>query len=103
MAPLAPDEPLGAVSFIAKRTESLSGELERLEVVTLGLKNIDVPRALKGRKLPSALFTAPFPLRRDDVRAACEAAGCEDLIEAVVLRSDRTVYRQKTTPESFLL
>ena len=100
--PLHPYEPVGALSHVADRQESLSGELEKLEVVTLGVKNVDVAGALAGVPLPSALFTEPAPLRRKRVDAIC-AEHCPALVGKIVARVERSVYRQAKREDAFLL
>ena len=66
------------------------------------MKNVDVARELVDRPLPSALFTAPTPLRRAKLDEIC-AEHCPDLVGKVIARVERSVYRQAKREDAFLL
>lgn len=49
---LNPGEVVSALTFILKLEEHVSGDIEAITVRTIGVKNCDVIRYLKGKKLP---------------------------------------------------
>ena len=90
--------------YVLSRSESLSGELEKLEVATLGLKNIPGggAEALREYPLPRGLFVRDAPLRTDEL---VDALADHPLVkpENVVCQAFRSVYRQAPKAEPFLL
>jgi acyl dehydratase len=61
---VAPNETIGAMSYI-QSVEPLSGGLEELTVVTLGLRETDVMTELKNVDVPEKLFTQTWATRSD--------------------------------------
>lgn len=61
---VAPNETIGAMSYI-QAVEPLTGGLEELTVVTLGLRETDVMTELKNVDVPEQLFTHPWTTRSD--------------------------------------
>jgi len=61
---VAPNETIGAMSYI-ETVEQLSGGLEELTVVTLGLRETDVMTELKNVDVPEKLFTHAWQTRHD--------------------------------------
>jgi len=61
---VAPNETIGAMSYI-ETVEQLSGGLEELTVVTLGLRETDVMTELKNVDVPEKLFTHSWQTRHD--------------------------------------
>ena len=51
-----PGETIGAFTFISTREEHRSGDMEAIELRTVGVKNMDVHRQLAEKELPLELF-----------------------------------------------
>mmetsp|Transcript_22821 Transcript_22821/g.68511 ORF Transcript_22821/g.68511 Transcript_22821/m.68511 type:complete len:444 (-) Transcript_22821:25-1356(-) len=101
---LHPGELVAAATYVRSRSESLSGELEKVEVATLGLKNLPGGDAtvLKSHPLPRSLLLRDRPLRTHELEDAL--AGHPVLKpENVVLHAFRSIYRQAPKTEPFLL
>ena len=99
---LHPNEVVSAVSYIRSRSESLSGELEKQEVVTIGVKNIADATAIQDHPLPRSLFMTDQPLRTHELAAAL---GDHPVLkpENVILHCFRSIYRQAPKADVFLL
>lgn len=99
---LHPNEVVTALTYVRSRAESVSGELEKLEVVTLGIKNIPDAAVLEAHPLPRALFLTDAPLKKNELEAALAD---HPLLkpENVILQSFRSLYRQAPRHEPFLL
>ena len=99
-APLYPDDVVSAVSYVRSRAESISGELEKLDIVTLGIKNTELTADLR---LPQALFTRKHPPHTAHLREILKDTSSALQPENVVLVSHRSIYRQAPKSEPFLL
>jgi len=99
---LHPNEVVSALSYVRSKAESVSGELEKLEVVTLGVKNLPDASVLAAHPLPRALFETDAPLKTAQLRAAL---GDHPVLKPdnVILQSFRSLYRQAPKAEPFLL
>ena len=101
---LLPDEVFGAVSFIQKLEEHISGDIEAVTVRTIGIKNVDVVNDLKGKELPLEIFTTTPMDQRWNV-------GLEDILKEkfpslqnnIVCIADRKIYRPAPKQTPFLL
>jgi len=82
--------------------EHLSGDIEALHIRTIGIKNMDVQRALANMELPLQLFTSeeiPRPAALEDLLKKT----CPDLSKQIVCIADRIIYRQAPQHAPFLL
>jgi hypothetical protein len=97
-----PDDTVGAVTYVTKLEEHVSGDIEALHIRTIGIKNMDVQRALANMELPLQLFTGgeiPRPAALEDLLKKT----CPDLCHQVVCIADRIIYRQAPQHAPFLL
>ena len=99
--PCSPDETIGSISFIKSQGEHVSGDIERVAVRTIGLKNIDVARELKDLDLPTSLFTGPMmkPIALESLLKK----SAPQLSNSIVCIADRVIYRQAPKHVPFLL
>jgi len=102
-APLHPGDVVSAVTFVRARADYAAADLEKLEVVTLGLVGVADARALAEAPLPAALFLGDAPLRARDVRAILDRHPCGLRPDQVILQTKRSIYRQAPRAEPFLL
>ena len=101
---LLPDEFFGAISFVQRLAEHISGDIEAATVRTIGIKNIDVVNDLKNVELPLEIFTATQMGKRWNV-------GLEDILKEkcpilsknIVCIADRKLYRPAPKQTTFLL
>jgi len=98
---LHPGNVVGAITYIASVDDSIAGDLESLQVRTLGLKNVDVVKDLQDVLLPMELFVTPNILPKDMERI-CKAK-CPILSKKIVAVVDRKIIRQASRKEVFLL
>lgn len=98
---LHPGETMGAITYVQDLEEHVSGDVEAINLRTLGLKNIDVHRDLVGRVLPLELFRGKLPRPRDLEETIKKH--CPELSKLVVCIADRRVYRQAPKQVPFLL
>jgi len=97
-----PSDPIGAMTYIKKIT-SLGTKLDKVEVTTLGVKNIDVARDMKDLKLPASLFDQKKTLLPSEIEDICEEH-CPVLRDKIVCHSERILIRMKPEDnEVFLL
>jgi len=102
---LHPGETMGAMTFVGELEEHVSGDVEAINIRTVGVKNIDVARTLAQRALPMELFK-PAPGKKMLRPAALEEVlkkHCPELCKLVVCMADRRVYRQAPKQVPFLL
>ena len=99
---LHPNEVVSALSYVRSRSESLSGELEKQEIVTIGVKNLPDATALKAHPLPRGLFLTKEPLRTHELKDALKD---HPILKPdnVVLHCFRSIYRQAPKADVFLL
>ena len=100
-SPLHPNEVVAAISYVRSRAESISAELEKLEIVTLGIKGIGDARDLTKHPLPTALFLSDKPLKTSEIRELLKGSHIKP--EQIVLQAHRSIYRQAPKHEPFLL
>lgn len=98
---LAPGDTVGALTFIQSLEEHLSGDIECITVRTIGMKNMDVLRVLKGRELPMELFAGPH--QRPAAVEELLKKSCPELSKGIVCIADRKIYRQAPKSTPFLL
>lgn len=100
----SPGDALGSLTYIGDREEHVSGDIECLTIRTVGVKNTDVQRALKGRPLPLELFAGPFKvIRRPAALEEMLKKSCPELSKLVVCIADRKIYRLAPKHTPFLL
>ena len=98
---LAPGEPMSSMTYVKGLKEHVSGDIEAIEVRTIGVKNCDVATELTGLEVPMELLTGPLLM----------PAALEDLLKRefphltrkIVCMADRTIYRQAPKHVPFLL
>lgn len=88
---VAPNETIGAISYI-ESVEQLLGGLEELTVITLGLRETDVLTELKNKDVPEQLFTQKFSTRSELEEYI--AAHCPFLVGKVAVIATRKIIRQ---------
>lgn len=98
---LHPDNLVGAMSYIQSVDETAPGDLEVISVRTIGLKNIDVKRDLKGVALPLELFTGNAMLPKE-LERICKTK-CPILTNKVIVQMDRRIIRQSSSHEGIFL
>jgi hypothetical protein len=85
--------------------EEAVGDLEICTVRTLGIKNMDVMRDLKGVDIPLELLQM-YPhgrsIKTKDIQRICKSH-CPQLHGKIVLLMDRRILRQARHEEVFLL
>ena len=96
-----PGDCIGAMTFVLSREEHMSGEMEAVEVRTIGIKNIDVPKLLNDKVLPNELFTGEI-LKPRELEELLKKH-CPELNRSVVCIADRKIYRQTPKQTPFLL
>jgi hypothetical protein len=101
---LLPDEVVGAVSFITKLEEHISGNIECVTVRTLGIKNVDVVKDLQNIEIPLEIFTTtPMAQRWKVSLEAILREKCPILSKNIVCIVDRKIYRPAPKQTPFLL
>ena len=96
-----PGETIGAFTFVSTREEHRSGDMEAIELRTVGVKNLDVHRQLAGKALPIELFNGDIP--RPKALEEMLKKKCPELSKKIVCIADRKVYRQAPKQVPFLL
>lgn len=94
-----PTDTVGAVTFVQHLDENVSGDMESLTVVTLGIKNYD-PEKLQGVNFPKALFSEA--ITRKEVERICKA-DLPELSNKIIVTTTRKLVRQAGRQEAFLL
>merc|ERR1719436_649105 len=74
--PCSPDDTIGAFTYI-KSVKLIPNDLEEVKVVTVGVKNMDVARALQDTEIPLALFEGQrinpkLGITPSEIEAICE-------------------------------
>lgn len=92
--PVAPEDPLGALSYI-RGVRPVAGGLEEIDVRTLGIKGISVPQVLAGAALPLELFSPATP-KPSEVEALCRRH-CPELSHRIAIRIDRRLLRARSS------
>lgn len=98
---LHPGETMGAITFIESLEEHVSGDVEAINLRTVGIKNLDVTRALASRVLPLEIFRGKImkPAALEEVLKK----HCPELCKIIVCVADRRIYRQAPKQVPFLL
>lgn len=100
---LCPDDPMGAMTFIQGLEEHLSGELEAVNIRSIGVKHCNIHKVLADKKLPMELFTTPLQKLRPAAVEEILKKSCPELNKLIVCIADRKIYRQTPTHMPFLL
>jgi hypothetical protein len=98
---LHPHDLVGAISYVQSVDETAPGDLEVIQVRTIGLKNVDVKRDLKGVELPLELFTGNAMLPKE-LERICKTK-CPILTNKIVVVMDRRIIRQSSSQEGIFL
>lgn len=98
----APGETIGALTFIKSREEHRSGDMEAIELRTIGVKNMDVHRQLAHKELPMQLFSGDGIMKPKALEEMLKKE-YPDLAKKIVCIADRKVYRQAPKQVPFLL
>jgi hypothetical protein len=98
---LHPGETMGAITYVDELNEHVSGDVEAINIRTIGVKNVDVARALSARALPLELFKGKIlkPAAMEELLKK----HCPELCKIVVCIADRRIYRQAPKQVPFLL
>lgn len=99
---LAPGDTVGAITFINSLEEHVGGDIEAVNIRTVGIKNMDVLRKLANRELPAEIFTTPS-LPRPAALEEMLKKSFPELSKLIVCIADRKVYRQAPKSTPFLL
>jgi hypothetical protein len=100
---LHPGNIVGAISYIQSVEEAV-GDLEICTVRTLGIKNMDVMRDLRGVDIPLELLQIKpnNKIRTKDIQRICKTS-CPQLYNKIIVQMDRRILRQARHQEVFLL
>jgi hypothetical protein len=101
---LHPGNVVGAVSYVQQRNEA-AHDLEFLEVITIGIKNMDVQHDLEGIQIPIELFVGyegAEALLPKTIERICKEK-CPILSKKIVAHIKRKIVRQAPRKEVFLL
>ncbi len=103
---LHPGNVVGAFSYVTERNEA-AHDLEFLEVVTIGVKNMDVQSDLEGIHIPMELFVGyeehgSEALLPKHIERICKER-CPLLSKKIVAHIKRKIVRQAPRKEIFLL
>lgn len=100
-AHLNPDDCVSSMTFVKALKEHVSGDIESMEVRTIGVKNAEVAVELVGRPVPKELLEGPLlkPASLDEVLKQ----KLPELRGKIVCVADRTIYRQAPKHVPFLL
>ena len=96
-----PGDCLSAMTFVLSREEHVTGDVEAVQIRTIGVKNVDVAKVLAGKQLPNELFVGEVPKPRELEELL--KLHCPELSRAVVCIADRKIYRQAPKQTPFLL
>jgi len=92
-----PEDNLGAMTYV-KSVNDAPNDLEELKCITIGIKNVDVTRALDGVDVPLDLFVGERSLKHGIIPREIEKI-CDDhipiLSDKIVVHSERTLLREK--------
>merc|ERR1719150_797122 len=96
--PCSPDDTIGAFSYI-KSVKSIPNDLEEIKVVTVGVKNTDVARALADTEIPLSLFEGErnnpaVGITPNEIEAICEEH-LPALQGKILVHSERTLIREQ--------
>jgi len=97
-----PGNLVGAISFVTSINEKVPGDLKRVRLRTIGIKNLDIVNELQDIPLPIELFSGDTPLLPKELELICKIK-CPKLSKKVVVQMDRIVYRRSFRPNMFLL
>jgi len=98
---LNPHEPVGAISFV-KEVKRISYKLEEVHLVTLGIKNLDVPKVISGKKLPAELFWGD-DLKVSDIKRLVANSEVPELKENLITHIERKIVRMTPKEEQVFL
>ena len=98
---LHPENCVGAISYIQSVDDSVPGDLEVINVRTIGLKNVNVKRDLEGVEFPLELFTGDIMLPKE-LERVCKTL-CPVLSNKIVVIMDRRIIRQSSDHEGIFL
>jgi hypothetical protein len=99
---LHPNDLVGAISYVQQVDETAPGDLEVISVRTIGLKNVDVKRDLRGVELPYELFTGNVPMLPKELERICKTK-CPILKNKIIVVMDRRIIRQSSSHEGIFL
>ncbi len=101
---LKPGEVMGAISFVLKVEEHISGDIECVTLRTVGIKNVDIVNDLKNMPLPTEMFTKyPLNARWERSLESILSDKCPILSKNIVCIADRKLYRPAPKAVPFLL
>ena len=101
---LLPGEVMGAISFVLKVEEHISGDIECVTVRTVGVKNVDIVNDLKDTPLPVEMFLRqPVGARWQKSLEMILSENCPVLSKNIVCIADRKLYRPAPKAVPFLL
>jgi hypothetical protein len=99
---LHPENSVGAISYVQRVDgDSAPGDLEIVNVRTIGLKNINVKRDLDGVEFPLELFRGDVMLPKE-LERVCKTL-CPILTNKIVVIMDRRIVRQSSSREGIFL
>ena len=100
---LHPDDLVGAISYVQNvQDQTAPGDLEVITVRTIGIKNVDVKRDLRGVDFPLELFTGNVPLLPKKLERICKTK-CPILKNKIIVVMDRRIIRQSSSHEGIFL
>lgn len=100
---LTPGDTVGAITYVRSLYEHVSGDIEALDVRTIGIKNCDVHRVFANKELPQELFTPPLKDMKPSVLEELCRRSIPDMKGSIVCIADRKIYRQTPKHVPFLL
>ena len=95
-----PEDSIGAVTLVKSLQENVSGDMESLVVVTIGIKNMSVRDGLLPLEFPPELFEQG--MTRREIEKICSEK-CPSLTNKIILVTERKLIRQANRSETFLL
>jgi len=98
---LHPGETVGSLTFVKSLEEHVSGDVEAITIRTIGVKNMDVHRALVNKNVPLEIFNKHI-LRPAALEEVLKRS-CPELSKLIVCIADRKIYRQAPKQVPFLL
>lgn len=97
---LHPDNVVGAISFVHSVDDNLPGDMELVNVTTLGIKNMNVQRDLQDVDIPVELFRPGIFTK--EMEKICKES-CPILSGRIVVAVERKMLRQTRKRDIFLL
>jgi len=97
---LHPDNVVGAISFVHSVDDNLPGDMEIVDVTTLGVKNMNVQRDLHNVDIPVELFQSGIFTK--EMEKICKES-CPVLSGKIVVAVERKMLRQTRKRDIFLL